>query len=154
MQVKKCISCNKSKLINDFYVRRNKCKKCHCKDVYRQRMIKENNFSIAQYLYTSTRKIADVKKDFEFNLTIEDINNILIKQDNRCYWTNIELDLNVNKFRKPLVDRLDNNQGYTIDNIVITIWAINRMRGNLDADEFKKLIDEIVTSKKNELLYQ
>jgi hypothetical protein len=159
MQVKQCSRCNEVKSVNEFYINRNSlrrdCKRCNNNQNCKARKKRLANSSLEEYLvYTASRSYHSRRSNgvlWGFNLTLDDIRNQLIKQDYKCYWTNVELKLDVETYRKPSVDRLDNTNGYTAHNIVITIWAVNRMRGNLDVNDFRLLIDEIMTSKKTVL---
>jgi len=37
------------------------------------------------------------------------------------------------------IDRIDSNQGYTPDNVVIVSWRVNRLKSNATLDEMKKM---------------
>tara|TARA_R100000008_G_C3461097_1_gene104210 strand:+ start:71 stop:502 length:432 start_codon:yes stop_codon:yes gene_type:complete len=66
----------------------------------------------------------------------EDLKRKFDEQEGFCFWTGIPLNMDfINEsYHKlaPSVDRLDENKGYTYDNIVITVRFINFGRGNCD----------------------
>ena len=67
-------------------------------------------------------------------------------QGRRCYWMpNYKIDpMLIFETHNPMamsLDRLDNQKGYFLDNIVITVAGINRMRNECPADEFRIILD-------------
>ena len=87
----------------------------------------------------------------EFNLTYEQALAQLERQDYCCYYTGRKLSkkrLTINKKLKrhnfnPSIDRIDSNKGYTPDNIVWTLSAVNYMKGELSVVDFMTLVAEI-----------
>lgn len=77
----------------------------------------------------------------------EDLRNQFHKQNGRCFWFGIELAPNdIFKSYYPLamsVDRIDNKEGYHIDNIVITCRLANLGRGNCSVEDYKKIISKL-----------
>jgi hypothetical protein len=75
------------------------------------------------------------------------IEELLVKQNNKCYWYNIELEIDsIEGSRNPAkltVDRLDCTKGYSRDNVVLTSYAANCGRGNCSVDNWKKIIKNI-----------
>jgi hypothetical protein len=47
------------------------------------------------------------------------------------------------------IDRLNSNLGYTIDNICLASWEINRMKSDIDYDRFVSICDTISNNLKN-----
>lgn len=73
-------------------------------------------------------------------------NKLLNNQDSRCYWMpNYKIDpMLIFETHNPMamsIDRLDNSRGYFLDNIVITVTGINRMRNECPADKFRIILD-------------
>lgn len=94
-------------------------------------------------VYTKKRKGIEI----EFNISKEDLKNIYDKQNKKCYWFDVFLEPNL-IFEKgnPLsisADRIDNNRGYTKDNIVICCRLANLGRQNYNFDKFKNIIKYI-----------
>lgn len=75
------------------------------------------------------------------NVTIKYIRELLKKQNGKCYWLGTDLDItNKCKLRKPSLDRLDNNKGYEVGNIVITSLFANTGRRDATILEMKDFI--------------
>ena len=76
------------------------------------------------------------------------------KQDGRCYWSNIKMNENFNYItRHPLaisVDRLNNQLGYTYDNLALTLRVFNLGKGSFVGD-FASVIKTIKESWADEL---
>lgn len=73
-------------------------------------------------------------------------NKFLNDQGGRCYWMpNYKIDpMLIFEIHQPMamsLDRLDNSRGYFLDNIVITVTGINRMRNECPADKFRIILD-------------
>jgi phage FluMu protein Com len=74
------------------------------------------------------RKNAELR-GLSFALTIEDIKTHQDRQKNRCWYTGKPM-------KCPSVDRIDNDRGYSPDNIIMCENSINIFRGNRDRFEF------------------
>lgn len=46
--------------------------------------------------------------------------------------------------RRPSIDRIDSNKGYTRDNVVITLGVVNLMKRDLKINEFIELCSQVV----------
>jgi len=94
----------------------------------------------------------NLAKKFERNITEQDIKDIWEKQKGRCFWTNIPLKPIYNN--KPFqtqaisVDRLNNNLGYTKENVVLCLRGINLMRGAIPQSEFKNQLAILIENLK------
>ena len=82
-----------------------------------------------------------------FNLDSKDLYNLYLKQNKKCYYSNI--DLNVETHRKSedpqnyntlSVDRIVPNKGYTKKNIVLCCYSINRFKSNSKIKDLKEII--------------
>lgn len=75
------------------------------------------------------------------------IEELLIKQNNKCYWFNIDLDIDsIEGSRNPAkltIDRLDCSKGYSKDNVVLTSYAANCGRGDCSIENWNKIIKNI-----------
>ena len=80
-------------------------------------------------------------------IDLEFIQNLLISQNNKCYWYNIELELDsLEGSRNPAkltIDRLDCTKGYSKDNVVLTCYAANCGRGDCPIEIWKEIIKNI-----------
>ena len=87
----------------------------------------------------------------DFNLTIQDLDNLYESQQGLCYYTGQKLklpdftlgveyeksDYNVS------VDRVDSNLGYYRDNCVLCLKNVNKMKWNFNHDYFIELCHQI-----------
>lgn len=87
----------------------------------------------------------------EHNLTIDDLFEQYKKQDGKCAELGVTLSgvrmkngryINANRWTGLSIDRLDCNKGYTPDNIRLTCWVVNSMRGTLPEDEARQQMFE------------
>ena len=87
-------------------------------------------------------------------VTAEEIREIWDKQGGKCYWFNIDLDLDllykdhIDWMPKhplcPSIDKIDVNGDYTKDNIVICTRFANFGRNVCDFDRFHEIVDTLV----------
>lgn len=95
-----------------------------------------------------------IRRDKEKYQTLENeiidlkfIKNMLIKQNNKCYWFNIELEIDsIEGSRNPAkltIDRLDCTKGYSKDNVVLTCYAANCGRGDCSVKNWLKIVKNI-----------
>jgi hypothetical protein len=75
---------------------------------------------------------------------------IQLKKTTRCYYTGIKLIIgepaktNANNWS---IDRLDNNKGYTDDNVVVCSQRINAKKGSMSIDEIKAIYNGLKKKK-------
>lgn len=83
----------------------------------------------------------------KINITVDDLRRKFQEQGGKCYWFGIPLDpydiFESYNMRMMSVDRLDNNIGYTYDNIVITCRFANIGRGRMSVHDTINLIKEL-----------
>lgn len=91
-------------------------------------------------------------KIIEFNITIEDAWNQFIKQDGKCALTGVELVLYIKNCNENLptasLDRIDNNKGYTVDNIQWVHKEINMMKNTHTQEKFIDWCKKVAKFKK------
>ena len=78
-------------------------------------------------------------KVLEYNLTLEYIKELLLKQEYKDYYTG-QVPENYEDYS---IDRIDSNLGYIEGNIVITTNRVNTMKNDMSTEEFKKLFSDI-----------
>lgn len=93
---------------------------------------------ISSSFFTSIKRHA-LERNLIFDITIEDAWNQYIKQNKKCALTNLDLILEKIKNRTASLDRINNNIGYTKDNIQWVHKDINWMKGTFTQDEFISL---------------
>lgn len=98
-------------------------------------------------LYISYRNGAK-KRGFAFDITRDDFAQIT---QERCFYCNSLPNLfhdNISKgYNGPYLynglDRYDNEEGYTLDNLVACCWPCNKMKNNMHGDDFLARIKAI-----------
>jgi hypothetical protein len=118
-QSKTCNTCDITKNIVEFGFGKNKCKLCWNID-YRH-YINNNQKAFLIQLLSSAKKNSKNRKGSaaEFNITIDDIINLTINQNNKCYYSNIELSYRRHCNWQASIERLDPTQGYISTNIAL-----------------------------------
>lgn len=95
---------------------------------------------IAQFLLKKSSQCRRRRnKVLEYNLTLEYIKELLLKQEYKDYYTGQVLE----NYEDYSIDRIDSNLGYIEGNIVITTNRVNAMKNDMSTEEFKKLISDI-----------
>jgi hypothetical protein len=96
-----------------------------------------------------------------YDITIDDLKEIWDKQDGRCYFTNVPLELMSHSKKKPSpiysasLDRIDSNLGYVKENIRWVSKPINYMKHTMSDDmtwELCNLIKDNLIKKGLEIL--
>ncbi len=87
--------------------------------------------------FENKRKDAQAR-GYAFDITIDDIADLLEEQMYLCALTGVPISLD-NFSPSGSIDRIDNKVGYTKDNIQITTKEINMLRGSFSLEEFKRL---------------
>lgn len=105
------------------------------------------NNPISYMLQTSKHNAK--KRGFIFEITKEDIENLLIKQDSKCYYTGWVLKLSSGCYNSMSIDRVDSLKGYTKENIVLCQYKVNVMKNNASVDDLLKFCKAIVKTFKN-----
>lgn len=144
MDQKKCVACGKWKDIARFYKskdtysgRRGTCDEC-CKKVRRKSLDKCNGF--LKNLLRSARKNSK-KRGHEYELEYDDILRLYDWQDGYCYYSEIFMNTQVNSDWQCSLERLNPQEGYHIENVVLCCaefngqaqWSVEKI------EEFKTL---------------
>ena len=134
---KKCSKCNTIKNLDHFSKSnlghkgtRNKCKKCSYAEF-------KAKLTIEKSMYYSARKRAK-KYNREFSIKVSDI----VVPD-KCPILGIFLQKGLNGVftdNSPTIDRINNEKGYTVENIWIISFKANRLKNKMSLDEFKLIL--------------
>lgn len=96
-----------------------------CQNKIRQEKINEN---IAKKLYTNSNHSYNTRHNISgYNLTVDYIQELLNKQNYKCYYTGINLKIG-SKLTNPTLDRIDSNKGYIKGNVVVCTEIANIMK--------------------------
>lgn len=101
--------------------------------------------------FTTIKRNAE-RRNIKFNITIEYIWEIFIKQNQKCALSGKDLKFGrIGKDRQgknASVDRIDSTEGYIEGNIQWIDKQINIMKNNMDEKEFLELCNQIIKYKK------
>lgn len=120
------------------------CKKC--RSIQRKERMQE--WSLAQHLHNHGVKSKTGKKTNEgYQLSVEDIEEILERQNYKCYYTGFDFSntdyMLSNKLTKPSLDRLDSSKGYTKENTVVCTWFSNTAKNDQSESDFVKMCYQV-----------
>jgi len=164
--IKKCKICKKTKKLSEFYLDRKRRDNCdiYCKSCsnsrnknYRKKTIRYGNnwqkFIISTIKNSSSLARLSEKYDKDFNLeamseiTVNFLTKLKEKQNNKCNWFGVDIDFTRNNWlRSPSLDRLDNDKGYTRDNVVLTCRSANLARNKSTVEEMNNFLSELKNS--------
>lgn len=134
---KECLRCKKILNIEEF----RKCEKKNGRIFIRSKCITCERIEMADYRNTfkgffkqlfdnakynaKQRKNKGRKTAGIFDLTYEQIVDLYYKQNGKCYYSGIEMNLQKCSDWQCSLERLDNNKGYIIDNVVLVCLEFN-----------------------------
>lgn len=75
-------------------------------------------------------------------LTGEDITRVAENQGHKCALTGVPFDVE-SKHNKASLDRIDSSKGYSIDNIHLVLWIVNRCKSDLCLSDFVKMCKRV-----------
>jgi hypothetical protein len=118
------------------------CKKCSNKNKNPAGMIGAVRVS----WYNSFLKSA-ITRGYEWELTPEFIDAMHEEQDGQCAYSGLPIAWSdVGWDHTASIDRIDNDKGYTEDNVQLVHKDVNMMRGSLDDEKFKQLCIQIANN--------
>lgn len=82
------------------------------------------------------------KREGSEKLSGIDIQNLFDKQRGICKISGVKFDIE-SKWDRPSLDRINNNLGYTKDNIQLVTWIVNHTRGELSIEEFIEMCGKV-----------
>lgn len=115
---------------------------------YKARCAKRPQLAYLRLLVTLARKRA-TRFNREFSITFEDVLDLFKRQHGKCAYTSFSLDVSKYKTGHPRtreermyrasLDRIDNDKGYTVDNIQLVCAPVNNMKNTLSHADFVNL---------------
>lgn len=133
----RCESCHRKKSLELYYKNKDKNR-----EVVNKKSLKNYYANIIHYRIVSAKTRAS-KKELDFNITEQTINDLIIKQNNKCAYSGIEFVNDGSNIRSLSIDKIDPTKGYTEDNIQLVCSIVNMMKSNLQEDEFLEIINKI-----------
>lgn len=114
---------------------------------YKQQYSKQlnNNHIYILSHYFKVIKANAIKRNIEFSITINDLQNLFTQQNEKCSITGLKLILPKtctefnNRIFTASLDRIDSNKNYTLDNIQWVHKIINRSKFNFNENYYKYL---------------
>jgi hypothetical protein len=92
----------------------------------------------------SGAKARSYTKSISYEIDIDWARNQLVLQDHRCWWTRQEFDFGdteikgLSKYNSLTIDRIDNNEGYTMENSVFVVYWFNTFKGSHNFPELNQ----------------
>lgn len=125
-----CYKCKECKEEKDYYDYSNTCKEC-LGIIGKERRIA----NIEKRLYEGAKRRAE-ERGLDFEIEISDI-----KIPEYCPVLGIKLEpCSEDKGRSPSIDRIDNNGGYTKENIKIISYRANSLKSDATTDELLRIV--------------
>lgn len=149
-----------------YYLIKNKsgrCKKCSSKKAYAKNKIFQSFVGKGKYigdlgatLYNNYRTKAEVR-NLEFNITQQEMWNLLVQQDFKCALTDQKIYLSKKCYNgnpkwseiTASPDRINNSKGYYVDNIQWVHKQVNLLKNRFDNDWFIKICKMVASKHDN-----
>lgn len=141
----KCLcECGNTCICRGADLRQGKIKTCGCRKGIKSRRNWQGYGLIPKSYWSSLVKNAE-QRNKKFDVTIEDVNRLLLKQNLRCALSGREISF---KDGSASLDRIDNDRGYTIDNVQWVHKDINRAKQKFSQEEFVLLCEQVAEHRK------
>lgn len=155
---KKCTQCGEFKNSDAFHAQdqcvdglRTQCIECVNNKILNKINTLEGHLV---YILNCSKQRAN-KKDFEFDLTYNDLFNLYNKQNGLCAISNVKMtyehirdeNLKSKASNNVSIDRINPNKGYTKDNIQLLCCIVNNMKLDLKEETFYHLCKCIAQKK-------
>lgn len=147
-----CEKCNTKMIIPISFLSTSRNKKynltsyCNCKTEKREKIQWKGCGEIPGWLYGKIRKNAK-GRGLEFNVSVEYLHEIWIKQNKKCPYSGIEITFTrieeEFKYKTASLDRIDSSKGYIEGNVQWTTKQVNFMKQNLSDEDFLNLVTKI-----------
>jgi hypothetical protein len=149
----KC-TCGKEKIVCSTELTRKDTKSCGCMKKYYNNKLYKGVGLLPQSVYSHIQWGAK-KRNIEFNVSKEYLWEKYESQKGKCYYTDLDIDLNTRNNKKTAsIDRVDSSKGYIEGNIVWVHKNINIMKNVFSEKEFinycKLIVDKHCPYDKNE----
>ena len=136
-------------------VKHKNCKKCQKITLHRMvndcRINRKIYYSCSNCMENHSKKYRDThrlrylaqkansrKRPDSIKMTEEILQNIYDNQEGKCALSGLKFSMNSSD-RKPSLDRIDSNKGYTLTNIQLVSYFVNKMKRELNQSDFIKI---------------
>lgn len=143
----KCQFCGDTNPDNFYEGNHVTCKSCQIK--IKKDQTKKRMSDIVTCLYDHGKRSKTAENKGGFQLSKEDIEDLLEKQSYKCYYTGITFTKvleDTNKLNHPTLDRIDSSKGYTKDNVVICTWWSNISKNDLSKEDFIEMCKKVTNN--------
>lgn len=141
--VKALCKCGKFFILSSYEFGKTKCcLVCHKKKSGPEHATYRGTDNITR-TYFSNIKINATKRKLKFNLTIKYLDQLLEKQNFKCYISGIPINVHD---KTASLDRIDSNIGYIKNNIGWVHKDINRMKSNFSLNYFLKICKQVTNT--------
>lgn len=132
----KC-SCGNEKTVRGYHLTGKKIRSCGCLKRETVNIKWPQSGKIARWLWNRFR-ISAIRRGIEFNLTVEQMWQLAVAQNERCALSNQPLvfDLNIKGKHNASLDRIDSSKGYVIGNVQWVTKDINLAKRDFPQDHF------------------
>lgn len=150
-----CVGCERYLLKSEFRTEpRNRdglhsyCNECGAtrSNRYNQKRIRdswaERLMVYVRTAYASKRR-AKVRSWEPTDLDVEFLWTLLKQQEGRCHWTGVEMSLQMGDLSSVSLDRLNCDQGYRRDNVVLCCKGANLARSDSSPEEMRAFVELI-----------
>jgi dUTP pyrophosphatase len=150
-----CVTCDKEISYKQSHFKKIRAHTCSIECSAKERSIRIKGAGNSRYLGLSSKekifwervkscKLRSDTKKIDLDIDYKFLMNVFEKQNGLCYYTGIPMLLGQSDREFGFsVDRIDSEKGYTKDNIVLCINAINRAKGSLEMNVFRNILREI-----------
>lgn len=134
----KCIcECGKEHLVYDINLKRGMVTSCGCNHYKKGK----DHLQFNGYEDISGKRWAAIilgakNRNIEFSITKEQVWNLFLLQNKKCALTNIPICF---LDKTASVDRIDSSKGYTVNNIQVVHWHVNKMKMDFEQEYFIKM---------------
>lgn len=133
----------KARAYNREYYRANKEKireKTKIKRVARGDIGNGTKLGWASKVLCYTKRLSERRGHVAPSVKKEDVARMWESQGGKCFWFGVPMNKTPRSHWKVSLDRLDNNKGYTPDNVVLCTWMANRARNAMSVEEFREAL--------------
>ena len=156
--LKICTICNQEKILDNFYKLPNACQNFKGEGIYkytsqcrscenkRVKKVKEAKSSTIEGRFEVLLSYVERRcrqKNLNHTLTKEFLLKKWNGQRGKCYYSGFNMSHGINDNLSVSIDRIDSNEWYNKDNIVLCCWLINNMKQELSQEEFLMRVKKV-----------
>ena len=133
-------SCGKEKTIKGKYLKNGDTKSCGClREISGNKNLRFTGYKEIHGKFFSRIVRSAKSRKLEFNITIQQVWDLFLKQNRKCSFSGMLLNFQSNTHLydgTASLDRIDSNKGYTIDNVQWVHKKVNMMKKEMSDSEF------------------